>query len=44
MFSTVKGPGGAEVSEMMKYWRKILMTKPGFEPRNIEMKVGSSNT
>jgi hypothetical protein len=27
-----------------KSWRKIFMTKPGFEPRNIEMEVGRSVT
>jgi hypothetical protein len=27
-----------------KSWRKILMIKPGFEPRNIEMEVGHSMT
>jgi hypothetical protein len=38
-----KGPDGAKVAEMMKYWRKIPITKPGFEPRKLEMKVGRSN-
>jgi hypothetical protein len=33
-----KGPDDAKVAEMMKYCRKILMNKPGFEPRTIEMK------
>jgi hypothetical protein len=40
LFSPDKGPDGAKVPEMMKYWRKIPMTKPWFEPRNIEMKAG----
>jgi hypothetical protein len=42
MLSPEKGPDNAEVPEMMKYLRKIPMTKPGFEPRNIEMKVRCS--
>jgi hypothetical protein len=33
MLSLVKGPDGAKLAEMMKYSRKILMTKPGFEPQ-----------
>jgi hypothetical protein len=37
-----KGPDGAKLAEMMKYRRKIPMTTPGFEPRNIEMGVGRS--
>ncbi len=35
---------GANVAEIMKFLRKIPMTKPEFEPRNIEMKVGRSMT
>jgi hypothetical protein len=44
VLSPDKGPDGAKLAEMMKYRRKIPMTKPGFEPRKIEMKVGRSMT
>jgi hypothetical protein len=43
VLSPDKGPDGAKLAEMIKYLRKIPMTKPGFEPRTIEMKVGRSN-
>ncbi len=42
VLSSIEGPDGAKVAEMMKCWRKIPMIEPGFEPRNIEMKVGRS--
>jgi hypothetical protein len=38
VLSPDKGPDDAKVAEMMKSRRKIPMTKPGFEPRIIEMK------
>jgi hypothetical protein len=43
VFSPIEGPDGAKVAESMKYWRKIPISKPGFGPQNIEMKVGCSN-
>ncbi len=36
MLSPDKGPDGAKVAEMMKYRRKIPMTKPRFEPRVLK--------
>jgi hypothetical protein len=42
VLSPIEGPDGAKVAEMMKCSRKIPKTKPGFKPRNIEMKVGNS--
>jgi hypothetical protein len=32
VLSPDKGPDGAKAVEMMKYRRKIPMTKPGIEP------------
>jgi hypothetical protein len=44
MLSPIEGPDGANLQKNTKSWRKILMTKPGFEPRSIEMEVGRSMT
>ncbi len=40
MLSSNKSTDGVKLSLNVKSLRKILMTKPGIEPRTIEVKVG----
>ncbi len=44
MLSPDKGPDGAKVVEMMKSWRKIPMTKPGFDPETLKWKSDALST